>query len=129
MIRRCEKHRMADGTVIAVADGEMSPFSWMHYIVMSRSDYAHPDNAILMHEHEHIRRHHSWDVVLVNILSALQWFNPAMWMLCSDLQTVHEYEADAAVLSGGVDARQYQLMLVRKAMAGYSVLIVLITVP
>lgn len=95
----------------------------MHYIVMSRSDYAHPDNAILMHEHEHIRRHHSWDVVLVSILSALQWFNPAMWMLRSDLQTVHEYEADAAVLSGGVDARQYQLMLVRKAMAaaGYSV--------
>lgn len=123
LISRCEKHRQADGTVIAVSDGEVSPFSWMHYVVVSRSDYAHPDRAIMLHEREHIRRHHSWDVVLVSILSSLQWFNPAMWMLRADLRAVHEYEADAAVLSSGVDARQYQYLLVRKAMvaAGYSV--------
>lgn len=123
LISRCEKHRQPDGTVIAVSDGEVSPFSWMHYVVMSRSDYAHPDRAIILHEREHIRRHHSWDVVLVSILSSLQWFNPAMWMLRADLRAVHEYEADAAVLSSGVDARQYQYLLVRKAMvaAGYYV--------
>lgn len=123
LISRCEKHRQADGTIIAVTDREVSPFSWMRYIVMSRSDYAHPEKAILMHEHEHIRRHHSWDVVLVNILTSLQWFNPTILMLRSDLQTIHEYEADAAVLSGGVDIRQYQYLLIRKAVAtsGYSV--------
>lgn len=123
LISRCERHRQDDGIVIAVTDREVSPFSWMHYIVMSRSDYAHPDSAILMHEHEHIRRHHSWDVLLVDVLTSLQWFNPAMWMLRTDLRAIHEYEADAAVLSHGVDARQYQYLLVRKAMAmaGYSV--------
>ena len=123
LIRRCERHRQADGTVIAVADGEVSPFSWMHYIVVPRSDYAHPDSAILTHEREHIRRHHSWDVLLVDILTSFQWFNPAMWMLRADLRAIHEYEADAAVLSSGVDARQYQYLLVRKAIAaaGYSV--------
>ena len=123
LISRCEKHRQADGTVIAVADGEVSPFSWMHFIVVSRSDYAHPDHAILLHEREHIRRHHSWDVLLVDILTSFQWFNPTMWMLRSDLRAIHEYEADAAVLSSGADARQYQYLLVKKAMAaaGYSV--------
>lgn len=123
LIGRCEKHRQADGSVIAVADGEVSPFSWMHFIVVPRSDYAHPDSAILMHEREHIRRHHSWDVLLVDVLSSFQWFNPAIWMLRSDLRAIHEYEADAAVLSSGVDARQYQYLLVRKAIAaaGYSV--------
>lgn len=123
LISRCERHRQADGTVIAVCDGEVSPFSWMRYIVMSRSDYAQADNAILMHEREHVRRHHSWDVVLVDALTSLQWFNPAMWMLRYDLRSIHEYEADAAVLSSGVDARQYQYLLVRKAMmaSGYSV--------
>uniref|UniRef100_UPI0040264232 energy transducer TonB n=1 Tax=Prevotella sp. TaxID=59823 RepID=UPI0040264232 len=123
LIGRCEKHRQADGSVIAVADGEVSPFSWMHFIVVSRSDYAHPDSAILLHEREHIRRRHSWDVLLVDVLSSFQWFNPAIWMLRSDLRAIHEYEADAAVLSSGVDARQYQYLLVRKAMAaaGYSV--------
>lgn len=123
LISRCEKHRQADGTIIAVADREVSPFSWMRYIVLSCSDYAHPDKAILLHEHEHIRRHHSWDVVLVDVLTSLQWFNPTIWMLRSDLQTIHEYEADAAVLSAGVDMRQYQYLLIRKAVAtsGYSV--------
>lgn len=123
LIGRCEKHRQADGTVVAVCDGEVSPFSWMRYIVMSRSDYAQADKAILMHEREHVRRHHSWDVVLVDVLTSLQWFNPAMWMLRYDLRSIHEYEADAAVLSSGVDARQYQYLLVRKAMvaSGYSV--------
>lgn len=123
LLSRCEKHRRNDGTVIAVTDRDISPFSWMHWIVMSRSDYAHPDHAIFLHEQAHIRRHHSWDVLMVDILTALQWFNPAIWMLRSDLRDVHEYEADAAVLSAGVDARQYQYLLVRKAVAaaGYSV--------
>lgn len=123
LISRCERHRQGDGTVIAVAPGEVSPFSWMRFIVVSRSDYAHPDRAILLHEREHVRRHHSVDVVLVDMLSSLQWFNPAMWMLRADLRAIHEYEADAAVLSAGMDARQYQYLLVRKAVAatGYSV--------
>lgn len=123
LIGRCEKHRLADGTIVAVADGEVSPFSWMRYIVVSRSDYAHPDKAVLVHEHEHVRRRHSWDVLLVDLLSSLQWFNPAMWMLSADLRAIHEYEADAAVLSSGVNARQYQYLLLRKAVAasGYTV--------
>lgn len=123
LIHRCEKHRQDDGTVIAVSDDNVSPFSWMRYIVLSRSDYGHIDEAILIHERAHVRLHHSLDVLFVDILSSLQWFNPAMWMLRSDLRAVHEYEADAAVLSSGVNARQYQYLLVSKALAsgGYSV--------
>jgi TonB family protein len=94
----------------------------MHYIVMNRSDYESHDAAILAHERGHIRLHHSWDLLLVDTLTALQWFNPAMWMLRSDLRAIHEYEADAAVLSQGINARQYQYLLVTKAagIGGYS---------
>jgi hypothetical protein len=61
--------------------------------------------------------------MLVDLLTAWQWFNPVMWQLRADLRSIHEFEADAAVLSQGIDARQYQYLLVRKAMAtgGYSV--------
>ena len=123
LIRKSEHHQQADGTVIAVTERELSPFSWMHYIVMSRSDYDHPDAAIMAHERAHIRARHSWDVMLVDVLSVLQWFNPALWLLRSDLRAIHEFEADDAVLSQGIDARQYQYLLVRKAVAahGYSV--------
>lgn len=123
LIRGCEKHPQDDGTIIAVAEGEISPFSWMRYIVLSRSDYENPCSAIMMHERGHIKRYHSLDVVLVDILTSFQWFNPAMWMLRSDIRDIHEYEADAAVLSQGINVRQYQYLLIRKAMVagGYSV--------
>ena len=124
LIKESEQHPQADGIVVCVTgNAQMSPFSWMHYIVMNRRDYEEQDAAILAHERGHIRLRHSWDVVFVDMLTALQWFNPAMWMLRMDLRAIHEYEADAAVLSQGINARQYQYLLVTKAagIGGYSI--------
>ena len=123
LISHSEQHPQADGTTICVTgNADLAPFSWMHYIVMNRSDYETNDAAILAHERGHIRLHHSCDVLLVDLLTALQWFNPAMWMLRSDLRAIHEYEADVAVLSQGINARQYQYLLITKAggIGGYS---------
>ena len=123
LIQHSEQHQQTDGTVICVAPGDVSPFSWMKYIVLSRSDYEANDASILAHERGHIRRHHSLDLLLVDSLTAMQWFNPAMWMLRQDLRAIHEYEADAAVLSQGINMRQYQYLLIQKAVSqcGYSV--------
>ena len=123
LIRHSEKHRQEDGVVICVTDWKVSPFSWFHYIVLSRQDYTEHDAAVLAHERAHIRLRHSWDVLLVDTLTALQWFNPAMWMLRQDLRAIHEYEADGAVLSQGFNARQYQYLLITKAasIGGYSI--------
>ena len=123
LIHRSEKHPQEDGTVICVTGNTaLSPFSWMHYIVMNRSDYEAHDAAILAHERGHIRLRHSWDLLFVDLLTALQWFNPAMWMLRADLRAIHEYEADGEVLSLGINARQYQYLLISKAagIGGYS---------
>ena len=124
LIRQSEQHPQPDGTVVCVTgNADVAPFSWMRYIVMNRSDYETNDAAILAHERGHIRLRHSYDVVLVDLLTALQWFNPAMWMLRQDLRAIHEYEADGAVLSQGINARQYQYLLISKAtsIGGYSV--------
>ena len=123
LISRSEHHQQQDGTVVCVTDRDVSPFSWMHYIVLSPSDYEAQDASVLAHERGHIRLHHSLDVILVDTLTALQWFNPAMWMLRQDLRAIHEYEADAAVLSQGINMRQYQYLLIHKALGacGYSV--------
>ena len=97
-------------------------------ILLIRRSEKHPhyeqqDAAILAHERAHIRLRHSWDVLLADLLTALQWFNPAMWMLRADLRAIHEYEADRAVLSQGIDAHQYQYLLITKAagIGGYSI--------
>ena len=123
LIKRSEKHPQPDGITICVTgNADVPPFSWMHYIVMNQSDFAEHNAAILAHERGHIRLKHSWDLLLVDTLTALQWFNPAMWMLRSDLRAIHEYEADGAVLSLGINARQYQYLLIAKAasIGGYS---------
>lgn len=123
LIRKSEKHPQNDGTIICVTENaELAPFSWMYFIVMNRDDYEEQNAAILTHERGHIRLHHSWDLLLVDSLTALQWFNPTIWMLRSDLRAIHEYEADGAVLSQGINARQYQYLLITKAasIGGYS---------
>ena len=123
LIKRSEKHPQPDGITICVtSNDQIQPFSWMHYIVMNRRDYEDGNPAILAHERGHIRLRHSWDLLLVDTLTALQWFNPAMWMLRQDLRAIHEYEADGEVLSLGINARQYQYLLITKAagIGGYS---------
>ena len=123
LIMHSERYPQDDGVVIAVTHKQVSPFSWMRYIVLNVADFEHQDPAIMAHERAHIRRRHSLDVLLVDTLTALQWFNPAIWMLRQDLRAIHEYEADAAVLSQGINMRQYLYLLIQKAVVsgGYSI--------
>ena len=108
---------------VFVTEREIDPFSWMRYIVLSQKDWESPHDPILEHEIAHIRHKHSFELLLVDTLTAFQWFNPAIWMLRMDLQEIHEYEADAAVLRSGANIKEYQYLLVRKAVdkSGYSV--------
>ena len=117
LISNSEKQTLADGVVMAITDEPVAPFSWMRTVVMNRSDYASQmdGGAILAHERGHIRCHHSLDVVLVEVLTALQWFNPVVWFLRQDLRALHECEADQAVLSQGFNTDQYIQLLIRKA--------------
>ena len=123
IIRKGELVREEDGCKIIVTDRDIDPFSWMRYIVLSRNDWEGDHAPILVHEKAHIGFGHSFEVLLVDILSAIQWFNPAIWMLRSDLQELHEYEADDAVLRAGANIKEYQYLLIRKAVSksGYSV--------
>lgn len=116
MLRSGEEHRLDDGVRLVVVDQPVAPFSWMNTIVVNRQDYAERNALLLIHERSHIRLHHSRDVVFVELLTVLQWFNPVVWLLSRDLRTVHEYEADEAVLSQGADTAQYITLLMHKAM-------------
>ncbi len=107
-----------DGTTLVVVnDNDFSPVSWMKYIVMSEEDYSSANEGILIHERAHIALGHSWDILFFDLMTVMQWFNPAIWLLKADLRAIHEYEADEAVIAAGTDMREYQLLLVRKAVA------------
>ena len=100
---------------LVLVKDELAPFSWMRYIVISEKDYRDNPKEILTHERAHIRHHHSWDLILADVFIAWQWFNPAAWLLKREMRAVHEYEADDAVLSAGIEARSYQMLLIKKA--------------
>lgn len=123
LVRRGSRERLEDGSVLVRTDRAVTPFSWGRYIVMSGKDLAENGDAILLHERAHLRLRHSLDLIVTDVAGCLQWFNPAMWLLRRELRAIHEYEADEAVLESGVDAKDYQLLLIRKAAGGrwYSV--------
>ena len=104
-----------EGNTIVIRGGEFPPYSFLHYIIISVSDYERLRKPILAHEQAHIRLGHSWDLLLLEVVKAIQWFNPFVYLLGRDLKAIHEYEADNAVLNQGIDAKTYQLLLVTKA--------------
>ena len=104
-----------EGRPFIVLPQSIAPFSWFGYIVLSEADYAAHSREILLHESAHIRKRHSLDLLAADLCTGLQWFNPAAWLLKRELQTVHEYEADADVLARGIDAKQYQLLLIKRS--------------
>ena len=114
-LRQCEHITDNRGNTIVLTDCATSPFCLFHYIVMSRDDYANNRNYILTHEQEHIRLGHCIDLVILQVATIIQWFNPFVWLIGKNLKAIHEFEVDEAVLNKGIDATQYQQFLVIKA--------------
>ena len=113
-IRSGEAQRLEDGTKLVLTDADVPSFSWGRTIVMSRKD-AEQNPVILQHEKAHVQKAHTLDILLFTVVTLVHWFNPLVWITLSELKLLHEYEADDAVLDKGIDATQYQLLLVRKA--------------
>lgn len=115
LIHSGEMSVIEEDVTLTVVSQLSSPFSWFGHIVASQSDVQEYRRMILTHELAHIRLRHSWDVMAVDLALCLWWFNPAMWLLRRELQSLHEYQADDAVLRDGVDAKTYQMLLIKRA--------------
>lgn len=111
VIRKGEK-RMLDGAVLVVAPVKVSPFSWGKYLVVSAEDAS--NRLIVNHELCHIRSAHSLDLIFAQIFLIFNWFNPAAYLMRGELSAAHEYDVDSRMLRAGVDAREYQMLLIRK---------------
>ena len=114
-LRKCEHITDNRGNTIVLTDCATSPFCLFHYIVMSRDDYANNRSFILTHEQEHIRLRHCIDLIILQVATIIQWFNPFVWLIGKNLKAIHEFEVDEAVLNKGINATQYQQFLVVKA--------------
>ena len=115
LIHSGKQEKLEKGVMLVVHHHEIAPFSWMKYIVISQKDLEENGREILIHEMAHIHHRHSIDLLLADICIFFQWFNPGAWLLKQELQNIHEYEADETVINEGVNAKEYQLLLIKKA--------------
>ena len=115
LIHSGKHEKLEKGVTLVVHNQEIAPLSWMKYIVISRKDLKENGREILIHEMAHIHHRHSVDLLVADICIFFQWFNPGAWLLKQELQNIHEYEADETVINEGVNAKEYQLLLIKKA--------------
>ena len=115
VIRKGEKIRHAGYTLVVTDDERFAPFSWMRYVVISRSDYDNNSSAIATHELKHVACRHWIDLLIAQIICIINWFNPVAWLMRDELMLVHEYQADMAVIDSGHDTQEYQMLLIKKA--------------
>lgn len=114
LVRRCPVRECGGYRLVIGPRGQQS-FSWGWIVVLSQEDYEQNRETVLLHERMHLHYCHTADLLWMELLIVLHWFNPAAWLLMRELREVHEFEADRGVLSYGIDATQYQLLLVKKS--------------
>ncbi|MBK6284937.1 MAG: hypothetical protein IPF54_21930 [Draconibacterium sp.] len=122
IIRRNEL-QFADGFKMVILKKEMSPFSFLNYVFVSQSLLQNKGyDKMISHEFEHVKQGHSLDVIILEILTVFQWFNPFMWMLRHAIRENHEYLADQAVLTTGVNRGYYKKLLLDQFVGGQLVI-------
>ena len=112
LIIRKNKIQVADGIKMVLMEKETSPFSFMKYVFVSESLLQSKGyDKMIEHELEHVKQGHSLDVIVLEVLTVFQWFNPFMWMLNRAIRENHEFLADQAVLNSGVTRGYYKKLL------------------
>jgi TonB family protein len=100
---------------LVVLDKDLSPFSFLNYIFVSKNlQNTNGWEKMLEHERQHIRQGHTFDVLLLEIIAIVQWFNPFFWMFRRALRENHEFLADQAVISHGTAPSWYKQILINQ---------------
>ena len=115
IIRSGVRVRQGKYTFVIVPNKELAPFSFGKYIVIGNLGLESADELVTSHEFAHINARHYIDLIVAQIACVLLWYNPASWMMRDELRLIHEYQADAEVLAAGADPRDYQMLLIKRA--------------
>lgn len=94
-LRSGEVIELEDCMVILIDSNQVGSFSFLKWIVINRNDYENHFDAILRHEMVHTQQRHSLDILLIEIIRIIFWFNPVLLLYKRSLQEIHEYQADA----------------------------------
>lgn len=100
-----------EGIKIVFTDSNYAPFSFFGLIFLNSKFNEEDIEKIVIHEKVHIDQRHSVDLILLELLTIIQWFNPFTWLYRKSLKSIHEFLADEGVLLKGFDKFGYQQLL------------------
>jgi biopolymer transport protein ExbD len=111
-IRRNPKLK-SDGFINVLISNLKIPHTFFSYIFFNKDKFEHNDipKEVLIHEQTHAKQKHSIDVLLLEVLQIIFWFNPLIYVLKRDVKLNHEFLADRAVLQNGIEPSTYQTIL------------------
>ncbi|GAB3203789.1 TonB family protein [Pontibacter aydingkolensis] len=108
---------LSDGIHLYQLPAHIPTFAFGSNIFLSKQSHLSKSDQdqVLEHELAHVKLRHTWDVLYYEILSAILWANPVVWLLKQELRDVHEYQADARVIST-YKAQNYTSLLSKEAL-------------
>lgn len=97
------------GYRLALLDHQINPYCFFNTIFVYKHDYMNNKLAkeLLAHEFEHIKQSHSIDVIFVELVQIIYWFNPILVLYNRAVRVNHEYLADNGVIMGSCDIKSY----------------------
>lgn len=115
LIRKCGVTKM-NGINVVKLDRKYSPFSYFNFIFLNDENLKDKNlKEIIDHEKIHIRQKHSIDLILIEVITIIQWFNPFIWFYKASIKGIHEYLADNGLLTDGLNKATYQNLLLNQS--------------
>jgi beta-lactamase regulating signal transducer with metallopeptidase domain len=114
LLFRKSRKTLLNGIRLRIVNDDIPAFSFKHHILISKQDYETNSDAILTHELSHINQGHFYDLMLLELVKIIYWFNPIIYHIDSDMKEIHEFQADERTLNSGIDATKYQLLIIQK---------------
>lgn len=92
-----------------ILDTGLSPFTFLHFICVDQQavDNGSLNTSVVHHEYAHKSQWHSLDILLIEILHAIFWFNPLFFVLRQRIKANHEFLADAYAKRFSPSTRDY----------------------
>jgi len=111
-IKKYPKQKLNDLNLILLNDA-IPPHTFFNYIFLNKNDFDNNkiDNTVLLHERTHAIQKHTIDILLIEIIQIIFWFNPLLVLLKKFIKLNHEFLADQSVLNTGIEIFDYQNML------------------
>ncbi|GGG44961.1 M56 family metallopeptidase [Epilithonimonas arachidiradicis] len=98
---------------VKLVDKNLPPFSFWNKIYLNKNYFekGQIDNRIFQHEKTHLVQKHSWDILFLQLLKIISWFNPALYFYKKAMTDNHEFLADESIIQQKNNVKDYQTLI------------------